>query len=80
MIQLTEEQKRAIQNGDAPRLIDPDTRVEYVLVPAEIYENMKLKTSDIEPEATYPLVDEVMREDWDDPQMAEYDDYETHRS
>ena len=27
----------------------------------------------------YPLIDEVMKEDWDDPAMDIYNDYEAHR-
>ena len=27
----------------------------------------------------YALTDEVMKEDWDDPKMAEYDRYEEHK-
>jgi hypothetical protein len=27
----------------------------------------------------YPAIDEAWKEDWDDPKMAEYDNYEEHK-
>lgn len=82
---LTEEQRRALQrpNGEAVRLIDPDTNDEYVLVPADVYarlRNLLYDDSDLDPRRGYALADEVMKEDWDDSKMAEYDRYEEHRS
>src|SRR5207302_2441155 len=43
MIELTEEQRQEMRqaNGEAPRAIDPDTKQEYVLIRAELYERMK---------------------------------------
>jgi hypothetical protein len=35
--------------------------------------------SGLDPRDTYPAVDKVMSEDWDDPKMAEYDDYESRQ-
>ncbi len=34
---------------------------------------------DFDPAMGYALADEVMKEDWDDPKMAEYDRYEEHK-
>ena len=40
MIELTEEQRRALAEPE-PAAIDPQTRQVYVLVPKEAYERMK---------------------------------------
>jgi hypothetical protein len=38
MIELTEQQQQKLQgNGEAPRVLDPATRTEYVLVRADVY-------------------------------------------
>ncbi len=43
MIELTQEQQQALgKNGREPvRLIDPATTLEYVLVPAQVYDRLK---------------------------------------
>jgi hypothetical protein len=81
-IELTEQQRQAVAAaGDAPPVVvDPATQTAYVLVRAEVYERVKaLLAADPDPGETYPAVDEVFREDWDDPKMAEYDRYEEHK-
>lgn len=82
-MQLTDEQKQAVKNGEPPRFHDPDTNTDYVLVRADVYDRLRALLStdgELDPESTYPLVDETFRDDWDDPRMAEYDDYESHKS
>jgi len=79
-MQLTEREKRTIENGEVVRLVEAD--VEYVVVRADLYDRVKgllYDPSEPSPSQSYALVDEVMREDWDDPKMAEYDSYEAHR-
>jgi len=80
-LQLTEEEKRELRqtNGKPVRLTDPETKQEYVLIRAEAYDRLKaLLYDDSDPDvaAGYPLADEVMKEDWDDPKMVEYDRYD----
>ena len=43
MTTLTQEQKQLLQQitGEPPRLLDPDTNREYVLLPAEIYQRLQ---------------------------------------
>jgi hypothetical protein len=60
------------------RLTDPDTKTEYVLVPAEVFQRVRQLLDD--PEDTYVAIDEAWKEGWDEPQMADYDDYERHKS
>jgi hypothetical protein len=83
-LQLTEEERREVRraNREPVRLTDPETQQEYVLLPAEVYERLKsllYDDSEFDPARGYALADEVLKEDWDDPKMAEYDRYEEHR-
>jgi hypothetical protein len=78
---LTEEERREVQlaNGKPVRLTDPETKEEFVLLRAKVYDRLKsllYDDADFDVATGYPLADEVMREDWDDPKMAEYDRYE----
>jgi hypothetical protein len=80
-LQLTEEEKRQVRlaNGKPVRLTDAENHQEYVLLRAEVYDRLKAliyDDGDVDVAAGYPLADEVMKEDWDDPKMAEYDRYE----
>ena len=61
------------------RLIHLQTRTECV-IRADVFERIKGLLPEFDPRETYPASDEVMREDWSDPKMAEYDDYESRRS
>jgi hypothetical protein len=83
-LQLSEQERLAVRqaNREPVRLTDPETKQEYVLLRAEIYDRLKsllYDDSDFDPAAGYPLADEVMKDDWDDPKMAEYDRYEEHK-
>lgn len=66
MIQLTEEQQRALDAGGEPRLIDPRTRKAYVLVEAGRYERFQDLLDDeegLDMRQVAILVDRAMRED-----------------
>jgi hypothetical protein len=83
-LELTAEERRELRqaNREPVRLTDPDTNQEYVLVRADIYDRLKsllYVDTDFDPTMGYPLADEVMKEDWNDPKMAEYDHYEEHK-
>ncbi len=80
-LELTEEERRELRQGNRTpvRLTDPETRQEYILLPAEIYDRLKsllYDDRDFDPAMGYALMDEVIKEDSDDPKMAEYDRYE----
>ncbi len=69
-------------NREPVRLTDPETNQEYVLLRAEVYDRLKsllYDDSDFNAAIGYPLADEVMKDDWDDPKMAEYNRYEEHK-
>jgi hypothetical protein len=80
-LELTEEEQKEVRRAkrEPIRLTDPETKQEYVLLRAEVYDRLKsllYDDSDFEPSRGYALADEVMKEDWDDPKMAQYDRYE----
>ena len=81
MITLTKELKRALKcSQEAPvRLVDPETKMEYVVLPVEIYELMrKGRYYDdgpiTEEEETALLIEFGLRAGWDDPEMDVYND------
>jgi hypothetical protein len=53
--------------------------MECVVIRADMYEQIKKLLPDFDPQEAYPAIDEVMREDWNDPKMAEYDNYESRK-
>ncbi|HTU88713.1 MAG TPA: hypothetical protein VMF69_01330 [Gemmataceae bacterium] len=81
MIELTEQQRQEL-NGDAPRVLDPHTKMIYVLVSEEAYERMQ---SLLAPERL-PMNEQQallhaagLRAGWDDPEMDVYDREEKER-
>lgn len=75
MIQLTEEQQRAVDAGES-RLVDPRTNKAYVLVEAGRYERIQNMLDDedgLTMRQVAVLVDRAMREDdADDPTLEYY--------
>jgi hypothetical protein len=51
MIELTHEQRREVRDaGEAPvRLTDPETKAEYVVLKAELYERMRRAFEEVDP-------------------------------
>ena len=76
---LSPEHQKALQQGESVPVIETGTQIECVLVRADVYHRIKKLLPDFDPRETYPALDEVMEEDWSDPKMAEYDDYESRR-
>ena len=77
MATITPEIKQAIaQAGDAPvSLIDPETETAYILVRADVFEQMRARCEDFDVRDFYPIMNEVAaREGWNDPAMDIYDD------
>jgi hypothetical protein len=76
MIELTEEQRRQIKEGE-PVAIDPETREVYVLVPKEVYDRWRHLWDDDMPgkREVAALVARAMREyDANDPSLHLYQD------
>ena len=81
MIALSKEIQEAVQKSEDNliRLIDPETNVEYVVLPAETFEQMRKGVYyDDEPiteeERTALLVEMGLSIGWDDPEMDVYND------
>ena len=82
-IELTEAQSRAIeQSGEAsPSVMDPRTRKAYVLLSADVFEQIKSLVHDDDSisDAYRGQIDSAMKAGWEDPLMDEYNDYDAHR-
>jgi hypothetical protein len=78
MIELTQEQRKAMNEQLAVRLIDPQTMEAFVLIRAEAYDRLKRlldDDSEFSPEEAFPLLNLVLgKEGWDDPAMDIYND------
>jgi hypothetical protein len=80
MFELTPEQRRELGQTEPARALDPETKVEYVLVRADLYERMKaiLEEGGLEMRQVAALVEQAMREDdANDPLLESYDKYRT---
>jgi hypothetical protein len=78
MATLTVEQRNLLKqaSGEPLRLVDPDTNQEYVLLPADLYEQLRSVLSDLDPRDLYPALHRALRDEgWDDPHMDEYNRY-----
>ena len=81
MIALSKEIQQAIQDSqETPvRLVDPETNVEYVVLPIETFERMRKGVYyDDDPlteeEHRHILIQAGLRAGWDDPEMDVYND------
>lgn len=81
MLTISKELQQAIQESkdNLVRLIDPETNTAYVVLPAEIFEQMQngiyYDDSPItEEEQTALLIECGLRAGWDDPEMDVYND------
>jgi hypothetical protein len=72
MIELTPEQRAALEAGDT-RVRDTATDATYVLVREDVYERMKAALADDTVYTTADMLDAVMAEDdANDPYLASY--------
>ena len=86
MIALSKEIQQAVRAAkeNPVRLIDPETNVEYVVLPAETFEQMRngVYYDDgpiTEEERRYLLIQAGLRAGWDDPEMDIYNDLDPRR-
>jgi hypothetical protein len=82
--ELSPELRQALHSLGAEsllRLVDPETKTTYVLVRAEVFDQMQAESQDDDLAATYPeQFKAAMRAGWDDSAMDAYDNYdENHR-
>jgi hypothetical protein len=77
MIELTEEQRRDLNGGGPPRVLDPATRQTYVLIREEEYDRIrKLFDEEFRPSDAYAALDRAFADGWNAPGMDDYDRYE----
>ena len=81
MIALSKEIQEAVQKSEDNliRLIDPETNVEYVVLPAETFEQMRNRVyyddgPITEEERRALLIQAGLRAGWDAPEMDVYND------
>ena len=77
---LTSEMRQAIEDSavQPPRFLDEATNITYVLLNSEIYDRIRclIEANDgIQPTEMMSAMWQVMKGDWDDPDMDEYDTY-----
>jgi hypothetical protein len=71
-----EQRKLLHSSGEPVRLVDPDTKQEYVLLLADAYDRLRSVLSDLDPRDFYPALHRTLRDEgWDSPQMDEYNRY-----
>lgn len=85
MIALPKELQQTVRasRGQPVRLTDPKTNIEYVVLPAEIFDQMQIFFCDVAPltdaEKQNLLVSAGLRAGWDDAEMAIYDELDPRR-
>jgi len=75
---LTDQQRQALHeaNDAGPvTVVDPTTDTHYVLVRADVFQELQDWIRDLEPQDAYPLVDRILADDdAHDPTLAGYQD------
>ena len=85
MITLPKDIQEAVRSSeDQPlRLTDPETNIEYVLLPAELYDQARklfYEHSTLSPEEKRALMVQAgLRAGWDDPEMDVYSELDPRR-
>ncbi len=70
-IELNEQHLEAVAKGEPFRFIAPTTNIEFVVLRADVYDRVKelFANDDVDPETMYPLLAEIVPEDWEDPSV-----------
>lgn len=85
MITMPKELQEAIRTsqGQPVRLADPDTHEEYIMLRADVYDQMQTRLYDDTPltskEKQALLLKAGLRAGWDDPAMDVYNDLDPRR-
>ena len=80
MIELTEQQWQEIGKASEPvRFVNPSTHSEFYLVSADVYSLLQTAMGELNPRDAYLAIEKAFAPGWDDPRMAQYDDYEKHK-
>jgi hypothetical protein len=65
--------------GQPIPLVHPMTRKVYFLVGEDVFARIQALYPDVDVQTAYAAADETFADNWADPRMAEYDNYEAHR-
>jgi len=80
---LTDQQRQALhETHDAGpvTVVDPTTNAKYVLLRADVFQQLQEWARDLEPQEAYPLVDQIMADDdAQDPTLGTYQDDNLHQ-
>jgi len=82
MIELTQEQRQLLEQGQPVDITDQETARPYVLLTREVYERIRevLGRQEDWAREVYPAAMDVFaRDGWDDPRMDEYDALDPRR-
>ncbi len=60
--------------GEPLELVDEQTKIAYVLVPAEEFQRLKTADDDELGDSYAAQIESAMQAGWDDPRMDEYND------
>jgi hypothetical protein len=80
-MQLSVEQKNAVQMGEPVRVHDADTDLDWVVLRADVFDRIRgiYARADVDPRELYPLIDETMAEDdAHDPLLESYQKLKGH--
>ena len=77
---LTNEQREALQHGEALRVVDPESQLECVVVRADVFERVRQLLIDdagvLSEEERLALIRAAgARANWDDPELDVYEEY-----
>jgi hypothetical protein len=76
LLEIPVEIRTAMQQLDGAeplRIVDPETKVTYVIIKAEVYDELQRVFSDQDPREAYPLISAMMNEDDEhDPLLDSY--------
>ena len=80
-IRLPEELRTVViaHPGVPLELVDEETHLAYVLLPADEIERLKTAAEDELSDTYAAQMESAMRARWADPQVDEYNDYDAHR-
>jgi hypothetical protein len=83
MIELTPEQRRRLESGEAVAVTDPETATPYIVLRKDVYDRLRALLYD-DGEATQDelramLARSSVANGWDEPGMDAYDRYDEER-
>jgi hypothetical protein len=80
MIELTQEQRQQLEIGQAADVIDQETARPYVVLPRDVYEQVRPLLEDrsewSQDELRVLLAQSSQGNGWDEPEMDAYDHYD----